>query len=263
MKKIFHLSCREYLKNLFLCAAVIMTLTQGMAFAAEKYPPRRGTAVNDFAGVIDAANAVKMESLAREILQKTGMSVVVVTMPELGSAEEINLYATGLYQAWGIGKKGEDKGVLILLAVKERQIRIETGYGVEGDLTDGIVGLILDRYVVPHLKAGKTGKALYNAMYSCGVVVAGKAGVTLTGVDVPYRSPSQPGNQGLNVFALIFIVVAAILLLGTRTGREILPWILLMLVTNSGGRGGGGGFGGGFGGFGGGMSGGGGAGRSF
>ena len=263
MKNIFHLSCRAYLKILLLCAAVIIALTQGAALAAEKYPPHRGTAVNDFAGVIDATNAAKMESLAREILQKTGMSVVVVTMPELGPAEEINLYATGLYQAWGIGKKGEDKGVLILLAVKERQIRIETGYGVEGDLTDGIVGLILDRYVVPHLKAGKTGKALYNAMYSCGVVVAGKAGVTLTGVDVPYRSPSQPGNQGLNVFALIFIVVAAILLLGTRTGREILPWILLMLVTNSGGRGGGGGFGGGFGGFGGGMSGGGGAGSSF
>lgn len=242
--------------------AVVIVLTQGTALAAETYPPHRGTAVNDFASVIDGTNAAKMESLAREILQKTGMSVVVATVPELGPTEEINLYANGLYQAWGIGKKGEDKGVLIFLAVKERQIRIETGYGVEGDLTDGIVGLILDRYVVAHLKAGNTGKALYNAMYSCGVVVAEKAGMTLTGVDVPYRSPSQPGNQGLNVFTLIFIVVAAILMLGTRTGRQMLPWILLMLISNSG-RGGGGGFGGGFGGFGGGMSGGGGAGRSF
>ena len=263
MKKHFYSTCREYRIFLLLCAVVIIVLTQGMALAAEKYPPHRGTAVNDFAGVIDAANVAKMESLAREILQKTGMSVVVATVPELGPAEEINLYANGLYQAWGIGKKGEDKGVLIFLAVKERQIRIETGYGVEGDLTDGIVGLILDRYVVPHLKAGNTGKALYNAMYSCGVVVAEKVGVTLTGVDVPYRSPSRPGNQGLNVFTLIFLVIAAILLLGTRTGRQMLPWILLMLVSNSGRGGGGGGFGGGFGGFGGGMSGGGGAGRSF
>jgi uncharacterized protein len=262
VKKHFYPPCRELLKFLLLFAAVMIALTEGTALAAENYPPHRGTAVNDFAGVIDQTNAAKMESLAREILQKTGMSVVVATVPELGPREEINLYATGMYQAWGIGKKGEDKGVLIFLAVKERQIRIETGYGVEGDLTDGIVGLILDRYVVPHLKAGNTGKALYNAMYSCGVVVAEKAGVTLTGVDVPYRSPSRPGNQGLNIFTLIFLVVAAILLLGTRTGRQMLPWILLMLVSNSG-RGGGGGFGGGFGGFGGGMSGGGGAGRSF
>ena len=263
MKKHFYSPYGEYLTFLLLCAVVVIALTQGTALAAEKYPPHRGTAVNDFAGVIDVTNVAKMESLAREILQKTGMSVVVATLPELGPTEEINLYANGLYQAWGIGKKGEDKGVLIFLAVKERQIRIETGYGVEGELTDGIVGLILDRYVVPHLKAGNTGKALYNAMYSCGVVVAEKAGVSLTGVDVPYRSPSQPGNQGLNVFTLVFLVVAAILLLGTRTGREILPWLLLMLVTNSSGRGSGGGFGGGFGGFGGGMSGGGGAGRSF
>jgi uncharacterized protein len=262
VKKHYYSPCRELLKFLVLFAAVMIVLTEGTVLAAEKYPPNRGTAVNDFAGVIDATNAAKMESLAREILQKTGMSVVVATVPELGPREEINLYANGLYQAWGIGKKGEDKGVLIFLAVKERQIRIETGYGVEGELTDGIVGLILDRYVVPHLKAGNTGKALYNAMYSCGVVVAEKAGVTLTGVDVPYRSPSRPGNQGLNVFTLIFLVVAAILLLGTRAGRQMLPWILLMLVSNSG-RGGGGGFGGGFGGFGGGMSGGGGAGRSF
>jgi len=263
VRKHFYSPCGEYLTFLLLCVVVIIALTQGTALAAETYPPHRGTAVNDFAGVIDGTNAAKMESLAREILQKTGMSVVVATVPELGPREEINLYANGLYQAWGIGKKGEDKGVLIFLAVKERQIRIETGYGVEGDLTDGIVGLILDRYVVPHLKAGNTGKALYNAMYSCGVVVAEKAGVTLTGVDVPYRSPSRPGNQGLNIFTLIFIVVAAILLLGTRTGRQMLPWILLMLVSNSGRGGGGGGFGGGFGGFGGGMSGGGGAGRSF
>ena len=53
---------------------------QTAALAAEKYPPHRGTAVNDFAGVIDATNAAKMESLAREILQKTGMSVVVATV---------------------------------------------------------------------------------------------------------------------------------------------------------------------------------------
>ncbi len=243
--------------------AVIIALTQGTALAAEKYPPHRGTAVNDFAGVIDERSSAKMESLSREILQKTGTAIVVATIPELGPTEEINLYVNGLYQAWGIGKKGEDKGVLIFLAVKERQVRIETGYGVEGILPDGLVGAILDRYVVPQLKADQIGKALYNAVYFCGGFIASNAGVQITGVDVPYRSPSQPGNQGLNVFTLVFLVVAAILLLGTRTGREILPWLLLMLVTNSSGRGSGGGFGGGFGGFGGGMSGGGGAGRSF
>lgn len=248
---------------LLLCVAVFIALTAGAGFAAEKYPASRGTAVNDFAGVIDPANAAKMESLAREVLQKTGTAIVVATLPELGTAEEITLYATGLYQAWGIGKKGEDKGVLILLVVKERKIRIETGYGVEGILPDGLVGEILDKYVVPHLKTGETGKALYNAMFACGAYVAKDAGVQLTGVASPYQTKARPEKKGLNVVGIILFLIAAAVLLGTKTGRQMLPWILLMLVSSSGRGGGGGGFGGGFGGFGGGMSGGGGAGRSF
>ena len=249
---------------LFLCVAILIALSAGVASAAENYPSTRGTAVNDFANVIDPDNSAKMESLAREILQKTGAAIVVATLPELGQTEEITLYANGLYKAWGIGKKGEDKGVLIFLAVKERKIRIETGYGVEGILPDGLVGEILDKYVVPHLKTGETGKALYNAMLACGAYIAKDAGVQLTGVGGPYRTKVRPENKGFNVVGIILFLIAAAVLLGTRQGRAMLPWILLMLVSGSGRGGDGeGGFGGGFGGFGGGMSGGGGAGRSF
>ncbi|MEE9910799.1 MAG: TPM domain-containing protein [Deltaproteobacteria bacterium] len=249
---------------LFLCAAIFIVIAAGMAGAAEKYPSHRGTAVNDFANVIDSANAAKMESLAHEILQKTGTAIVVVTVPELGPSEEINLYANGLYKAWGIGKKGEDKGVLIFLAIKERKIRIETGYGVEGILPDGLVGEIRDKYVVPHLKTGETGKALYNAMFACGAYVAKDAGVQLTGVASPYQTKARPEKKGFNIVGIILFLIAAAVLLGTKTGRSMLPWILLLLVSGSGrGGGGGGGFGGGFGGFGGGGSGGGGAGGDY
>ncbi|MRR16086.1 MAG: TPM domain-containing protein, partial [Deltaproteobacteria bacterium] len=215
-------------------------LATGMALAAEKYPLPRGTAVNDFANVIDPDNAAKMESLAQEILQKTGAAVVAATVTELGPAEEISLYVNGLYKAWGIGKKGEDRGVLIFLAVKERKIRIETGYGVEGVLTDGIIGEILDKYVVPQLKTGETGKALYNAMLACGAHIARDKGVQLTGVAGPYRTKTRPQNKGFNIVWVIILIIAAIVLLGTKTGRSMLPWILLLLLS-SGGRGGGGG----------------------
>lgn len=249
---------------LLLCVAIAISLTATVVCAAEKYPRHANTAVNDLASVIDPANTAKIESLAREILDKTGAAIVVATLPELGPTEEINLYASGLYQAWGIGKKGEDKGVLILLAVKERKIRIETGYGVEGVLTDGIVGEILDKLVVPQLKTGETGKALYNAVFGCGLYLANNAGVQLSDGTTPYRAKSPPQNKGFNLAGLILFLIAAAVLLGTRTGRQMLPWILLLLVSGSGRGGSGGGFGGGgFGGFGGGMSGGGGAGRSF
>ncbi len=250
--------------SIFLGSVLLAALCAQTLFAVEPYPARRSTAVNDFAGVIPAEEAAKMEALAREILQKTGVAVVVATVPELGPQAEIKSYVNGLYTAWGIGKKGEDKGVLIFLAVKDRKIQIETGYGVEGILPDRRVGEILDTYVLPHLKAGQTGKGLYNAMLAVGAYLAKDAGVSLTGVAAPYRAGARPENKGINVFGILLFLIAAAVLLGTKSGRQMLPWILLMVLSSGGrgGSGGGGGFGG-FGGFGGGMSGGGGAGRSF
>ena len=244
---------------LYLCTAIFITLLTSTAFAAEKYPSPRG-AVNDFANVIDPADTARMEALAREVLQKTGTAVVVATVDTVGENGDYSLYANGLYQAWGIGKKGEDKGVLVFLTVKERKIRIETGYGVEGILPDGLVGEILDKYVVPLLKEGSYGQALYNGMYACSVYIARDAGVQLSGSPAPYRTRVRAENKSINVFGVIFLLIVAALLLGTRTGRSMLPWLLLLFL--SGGRGGGGGFGS-FGGFGGGSSGGGGAGRDF
>ena len=100
-----------------LVVALLMLLTTGNVFAAEKYPAPQG-AVNDFANVIDAENSSKMEALAREVLEKTGATVVVATVPSIGENQDYNLYANELYKTWGIGKKGEDKGVLIFLTVK-------------------------------------------------------------------------------------------------------------------------------------------------
>jgi len=257
--KSFNDSCKTILA---LAIALFVALTVSFAFAAEKYPAHQG-AVNDFANVIDPENAAKMESLAREVLEKTGTAVVVATVPSIGQNEDYNLYANGLYQAWGIGKKGEDKGVLIFFTLKERKIRIETGYGVEGILPDGLVGEILDKYVVSFLKEGNYGKGLYNAMYACSAYIAKNANVQLSDSPAPYQTRARAQQKGVNVLGLIFFFIIAALLLGTRTGRSMLPWILLLFLSGGRGGGGGGGFGGGFGGFGGGMSGGGGAGRDF
>ena len=242
--------------------AIFFALSNVGAFAAEKYPAPRG-AVNDFANVIDQDNAAKMEALAREVLQKTGTAVVVVTVPTIGEKEEISLYVNGLYKAWGIGKKGEDKGVLIFLTVKERKIRIETGYGVEGILPDGLVGEIRDTYLKPQLQAGNYGKAFYDTMYACSSYIAKDAGVQLSGSPAPYRTKARAEKKGISVTGIIIFLIIAALLLGTKTGRRMLPWILLLFLSSGGRGGGGGGFSGGFGGFGGGGSGGGGAGGDY
>jgi len=245
-----------------LAIALFMVLIADTIFAAEKYPSPRG-AVNDFANIIDQDNAAKMEALAREVLQKTGTAIVVVTVPTIGEGEETSLYVNGLYKAWGIGKKGEDKGVLVFLTVKERKIRIETGYGVEGILPDGLVGEIRDKYLKPQLQAGNYGQAFYYTMYVLSSYIAKDAGVQLSGSPAPLRTNARSQQKGINVFGLIFFFIVAALLLGTKTGRTMLPWILLLFLSGGRGGGGGGGFSGGFGGFGGGSSGGGGAGGDF
>ena len=251
-----------------LLVLLFVVLAVTPLLAAEKFPQPRG-AVNDFANLIDPASEEKMEALAREVLQKTGTAIVVVTVPTIGEGEETSMYVNKLYQAWGIGKKGEDKGVLIFLTVKERKIRIETGYGVEGVLPDGLVGEIRDKYFRPQLQAGNYGRAFYDTMYVLSSYIAKDANVQLNGSPAPVRPGARTEQKGFNIFSLIILMIAAFLLLGTRTGRSVLPWLLLLLMSG-GGRGGGGydddyggGFGGGFGGFGGGSSGGGGAGGDF
>lgn len=252
-------------KTIFLLWFVAFSFTFVSAgIAGEKYPAPHG-AVNDFANVIPQDIKDRMENLSREVLSKTGTAIVVAVIPTIGE-NDVRDYANSLYRKWGIGEKGKDKGVLIFLALKERRIRIETGYGVEGILPDGLVGEILDKNVIPVFKTGDYGTGLFNAMIAVASVVAKDANVTLSG-NPPAEPPrAKDEKHKSSLFTIILIVITFIVLMATPQGRDMIPWLLLLIF--SGGRGGGGGGfgnfgGGGFGGFGGGDSGGGGGDRDF
>ena len=228
---------------------------------AVNFPGYRGW-INDFANVIPSGEETKMTGIARELKQKTGAEIAVVTVPELQGLT-VEQYASQLYQKWGIGSAANDDGVLLLVAVQERKVRIETGYGLEPILPDGKTGEILDAYVVPHLREGDYGAGILAGMLATAQVIARDAGVTLTGSQnlQPRREPVRRGRRSGGCFPVVFIILLIIL-----TRGRIIPWLLLGSMMGGGGRGGGfggGGFGGGFGGFGGGMSGGGGASRGF
>lgn len=255
---------RTWTAAAFVFLAVMLFLTAGLAIASTPFPKPRGL-VNDFAGVIPPDYERKINALASEVLEKTGTVIVVVTMPDIGG-EEYNDYANRLYSAWGIGKKGEDKGVLIFVTVKERKMRIETGYGVEGILPDGLVGEIRDRYMLPYLRKNRFGQGILNGTLAIARVIAKDAGVQLTGTVVP-RHQTKKRSSGLSFLALLIFLILFMFLRRGRGGF----WLFFLPLFLGGGRGYGsggmgdsfGGFGGGFGGFGGGMSGGGGAGGGF
>lgn len=237
--------------------SLLLSLALAEAVLAETPLPSPLGAVNDFAGIIPMSYRNSMEQLASEVHAKTGAAIVVATVTSTEGSDP-DEYANRLFESWGIGKKGEDRGILIFLALKERRVRIETGYGVEGVLPDGLVGSILDRYVLPYLREGEYGPGLLNGMKAVATVVAGD------GSFAPAPAERQRQKRRTSPFGSLFLLIVLFLLLGTRRGRAMLPYLLLMMLSGRGSRGGGfGGFGGGFGGFGGGMSGGGGAGRSF
>jgi len=250
-----------------LCALVILSLLVCSSVQAERPIPRPRGLVNDFANVIPEAHERKIVAVTSELLQKTGVSVVLVTMPDIGGAE-YNDYANRLYNAWGIGKKGEDKGVLIFITVKERKMRIETGYGVEGILPDGLVGEIRDRYMAPYLKKDQFGEGLLNGTLAVSQVIAKHSNVQLTG-QMPVKAPSKEKKRSGFSFLPLILILFFFIFASRRRGGS---WLLLLpfLLGGGGGRYGSGGLGGsfggfsgGFGGFGGGMSGGGGAGGGF
>jgi uncharacterized protein len=256
----------KYTASFFLL--VLLSFFPMASAQAERPFPKPKGPVNDFANVIPADYEQKLKAITTELDQKTGTAVVVVTMPDIGGAE-YNDYANRLYSAWGIGKKGEDKGVLIFVTVKERNMRIETGYGVEGILPDGLVGEIRDRYMIPYLKENKYGEGLLNGTLAVAQVISKHSGVKLTG-QMPVREPKKR-RSGIGFLPFILIILFFMFSFRRRRGS----WIFFLPFLFGSGRGYGGGFGsgglggsfggfsGGFGGFGGGMSGGGGAGGSF
>lgn len=165
---------------LFLVAIIAVSLP-GRVFAESPLPKQSGT-VNDLADVITSPYEKRMGNLAKELLAKTGAGLVLVTMRDLGGADP-NEYAHRLYNAWGLGKTGEDRGVLILVSVTEQKMRIRTGTGLKTILSPHQIGEIQDRFVAPLLKQNNYDDGLLNAVLFIAKIIAKDSGVTLKGIE--------------------------------------------------------------------------------
>ncbi len=236
--------------------------------------PKPTDYVSDFAHVLSPEAIAQLDSLCAELDHtKANAQMAIVTVHNLDGDDAAD-WANQLEDKWGVGKKGTDRGVLILLAVDDHKYRIDVAYGLEGILPDGKVGDI-GRNMVPYLRDKDYDNAVQLAAVQVGNVIAQDAGVTLTGQpQVAQQRPQRHVSIGPIIFLIIFFLIF---------GGSFLFRLLLFIFPFGGGgwRGGpwlggggwgGGGFGGGgggssggggFGGFGGGSFGGGGAGGSW
>jgi uncharacterized protein len=225
--------------------------------------------VNDFAGFISPDTERVLDGIAREVKAKTGAELAVVTIRTTGG-EDIEEYAVGLFMDWGIGREGRDDGLLLLIAVDDKQMWIKPGYGLEGAVTDAFAHRVYYDVLRPAFRAGNQDAGLIRATEMLARKILAESGETLSYEDslgtaatrTLDRSRSRrDGNRlfiGLvwvlfPIFIFLLLIVSAVSR-SMRGGRGF--WV--------GGRGRSsgsfGGFGGGFGGFSGGSCGGGGAG---
>ena len=249
-------------------AAAAAEQSQGAA------PPLLTAPVNDFANVIEPDQERELDKRIRALEHASGDVVVVATVPSLAPFTEINEFALRMFEngGRGIGQKGKDNGALIVLALEERQVRIEVGYDLEEFITDGFAGETIRQVMAPEFRTNAYGAGLLAGATRIINRVASRRGVELQ--DVPRERQPIQGPRGFGSWKMVLLVWIIIIILSSRRRRRRGgrwgggPWS----GWNSGvgpfgggfgggfgGFGGGGGGGGGFGGFGGGRSGGGGA----
>ena len=241
----------------------LLALASSAADAAVLPKPSQREYIVDTADIVSAEDRAQIEKIGEELREKTKAEIVVVTVATLDGTD-IESYANELFRSWGIGDAKQSNGVLLLIAKDDRKFRIEVGYGLEGEITDGRAGEILDK-MKPYFRDEKYSEGVLNAYQKLAAYAYHAAGVT-PGADMSETLEEEEPSILMNVF-IFFLAIIGMILLGV-----ILNWLLGILNQALGPGGGsssgdyGGGYSGGSssgsssrGGYGGGSSGGGGA----
>ncbi len=230
-----------------------LLLAAGILRAAEVIPARPAHYFNDYAGVVPAEAAGRLDRQLEQFERDTSNQLVVAIYPKMQSDSSVFDYTVRVAQAWGVGQKERRNGAVLFVFIQDRQLRIQAGYGLEPVLTDGLCQLIIDREIRPRFRAGDYAGGLQAGVDA--MIAATRGEYRGTGAtDADHRSSSSQWVSALAVFVLLFALLrlrwyrrsAVYQSLGRRGGG----WSSGPTIWwgGFGGGGGGGGFGGGGGG---------------
>lgn len=224
------------LKRYMVLVLSVLSLTAPMLVFAYTSPgPPKGY-VNDFAQILTLEQEEELEATVQLIEKRTSDEIAVVTIPTT-KEETIEQYAVQLFEEWGIGKAGQDNGVLLLLAIQDRKLRIEVGYGVEGLLTDARSARII-RDATPLLKQERYHEAIQGMLVGIESTLSGE-GSSLTG--------SGSGDEMLmwldayrGIMFVVFFVISLFMFFVfrfiVRTVFGLIAYILMYLFSLLTGR---------------------------
>ena len=153
----------------------------------EVLPKSANIYVNDSAKLLSSETISYISKISAELNKLSGAQVVVVTIPSLED-DVLEDYATKVFNSYGIGDKTKQNGVLFLLSLKERKLRIATGHGVEGFLPDGKVGRIQDTYIIPYLKKNEWDKGIMAGYSQIVKEIANEYKISINGLIEDFRS---------------------------------------------------------------------------
>jgi uncharacterized protein len=215
--------------------------------------------VNDFAGILNAQQKQDLESMLSEQERQTSNQVLIAIFPTLDD-ESLEDYTNRLFEKWAIGQKSQNNGVLLAVFLKEKKVRIEVGYGLEGKLTDALSSRIIRNEIAPAFQQGKYYDGLHAAIIAIQQAIAGEY--------QPVATPQQKPIETPPIQLIIFVLILLYILYRSRNSDTTYRgrrrpgsgwWYFPGGFDGGGGGGWGGGSGGGGWGGGGGSSGGGGA----
>jgi uncharacterized protein len=263
-------------------ALVAWAIFAGVSRTLAQAPlPELTKPVNDFANVIDPGDEQQLDAMIRRLQMASSDVVVIATVETVAPFATARDYAVEMFEnhGRGIGQRGKDNGLLILVAIKERRVEIEVGYELEQWITDGFAGETSRDFMAPHFRNGRYGAGLIAGTSRLIGRIAQGRNIELDGV--PRSVERRRSGGGIPIPIVIAIFIAIMLMSRRRRGPPggrrywgrggwsgwssgVGPFGGGAWTRGGFGGGfGGGGFGGGFGGFGGGRSGGGGGGAGW
>ena len=199
----------------YFLALVFVLIFCGQSNAVLKFPPLTGRVVDD-ANILSPLTKNTLTQLLTDHEAKTTNQIVVVTLPSLQN-NTIEDYGYQLGRAWGIGQKGKNNGVILLIAPKEHKVRIEVGYGLEGKLTDAVTSQIIQQIILPQFKTGYMQQGIIDGTRTIVSVLEGQQ------VNLPTPT-EQPQNRPTNIppWAIIAFIIF-IFFIRLRFGILFLP----------------------------------------
>ena len=198
----------------FFCAALI----SASAFAL-KVPELKGR-VNDYANIISQSDEEEISRYLAAVEKQTTAQIVVLTVPSL-KGDDIASFGIKVADSWKIGQSGKDNGVILIVAMQEHDVRIETGYGVEDTLTDVKCGLILRNVIIPEFKNGKYSRGILNGVKNIGGVISGDTEI----IDDDVLNEKSDDDSLVGAVFMIIWLVFFFIIITSKNG--ILKWFIL------------------------------------